>query len=47
MAWLTVAPEPFNLTERTVEMFFENELIRTLTLIEFLLAVLVGLAPIQ
>ena len=27
-------------------MFFENELTRTLTLIEFLLAVLVGLAPI-
>ncbi|MGB8463953.1 MAG: hypothetical protein WCE49_03335 [Terrimicrobiaceae bacterium] len=38
--------ERVNLTERIVEMYFENELTGTLTLIEFLLAVLVGLAPI-
>jgi len=39
-------PKRFNLTEKIVEMFFENELTRTLTLIQSLLAVLVGLAPI-
>jgi hypothetical protein len=39
-------PERFNLTERTIEMFFENELTRTLTLIEFLLVMLIGLAPV-
>jgi hypothetical protein len=39
-------PERFNLTERTIEMLFENELTRTLTLIELMLVVLFGLAPV-
>jgi hypothetical protein len=34
-----------NLTERTIPMFFENEVTRTLTLFEFLLVALIGLAP--
>jgi hypothetical protein len=45
-AWLA-APERFNPTERDHrKMFFENELTRTLTLIELMLALLAGLAPI-
>ena len=39
-------PERFNLTERTVSMFLENELTRTLTLIELMLVLLIGLAPV-
>jgi len=38
--------EGFNLTERILAMFFENEPTRTLTLIEFLLVMLIGLAPV-
>jgi hypothetical protein len=39
-------PERLNLTERTIEMFFENEPTGTLTLIEFMLVMLIGLAPV-
>ena len=44
--WLAAAIKRFNLTETTVAMFFENEVTRTLTVIEFLLVVIIGLAPV-
>ena len=45
-AWLPAAPERSTSTERTIPMFFENEPTRTLTLIEFLLVMLIGLVPV-
>jgi hypothetical protein len=45
-AWLAAARALQPNRKGTIEMFFENELPRTLTLIEFMLALLAGLAPI-